>query len=99
MEGGRRPRLTKAAGGERRSGERGFVEGGGFDPSPVGGPMEPTAELPGLAGVECGGRAGEGGEANERFLPRLVPLPSLSSRSLRLGVVLSFPKGVGEAVM
>lgn len=55
---GAAPRLTKAAGGEGRSGREVLLGGGGVDPALVGGPMEPAAELPGLAGVESGGRGG-----------------------------------------
>ena len=79
-------------GSQRRRVERGGVgkgfcwRGGGFDPSPVGGPMEPTAELPGLAGVECGGRAGEGGGRQMKdSCPGWSHCSSPSSLSLRLG--------------
>ena len=61
--------------------------------------MEPAAELPGLAGVESGGRAGEGsGWQAKDSCPggsHWPPHPLSSD----WGVVLSFPKGVGEAAM
>lgn len=57
-KGGRRSQAHKGGGWRGAEWERGFVGGGGVDPALVGGPMEPAAELPGLAGVESGGRGG-----------------------------------------
>lgn len=52
LPGSQRRRVERGGVGER------FCWGGGVDPALVGGPMEPAAELPGLAGVESGGRGG-----------------------------------------